>query len=78
VIYNRFNLGSGVGIQDRHVMREGLNFVVPWVQRPVIFDIRTRPKLINSTSGSKGTINQTFFPFHLLIYMIEYHRFTNG
>lgn len=54
IIYNRFPIGSKQGIQDVGVCREGLNFVVPWFQRAIIYDIRTRPKLVNSTSGSKG------------------------
>lgn len=52
VVYNRFGMGGESGIQNT-VCKEGLNFVIPWFQRPVIYDIRTRPKLINSTSGSK-------------------------
>jgi hypothetical protein len=42
------------GIDEHHLAREGLNFLVPWLMRPIIFDVRTRPKLITSTSGSKG------------------------
>jgi prohibitin 2 len=52
VIYNRFGLAGTSGIQQ-NVIKEGLNFVVPWFQRPIVYDVRTRPKLINSTSGSK-------------------------
>lgn len=51
IVYNRFGLNGG-GLQEGFC-NEGLNFVVPWFQRPIIFDIRTRPKLINTTSGSK-------------------------
>lgn len=52
VIYNRFGMGGDSGIQSV-VCKEGLNFVIPWFQRPIIYDVKTRPKLINSTSGSK-------------------------
>lgn len=52
VVYNRFGLTGSSGIQSV-VCKEGLNFVFPWLQRPIIYDVRTRPKLINSTSGSK-------------------------
>jgi len=52
IVYNRFGLGGEAGIQER-VLKEGLNFIIPWFQRPVIYDVRTRPKLINSNSGSK-------------------------
>lgn len=56
IIYNRFPLGSKQGVQEVGVCREGLNFVIPWFQRAIVYDIRTRPKLVNSTSGSKGLI----------------------
>lgn len=48
IVYSRLS-----GIQDEAVCREGLNFIIPWLQRAVVFDIRTRPKLVNSQSGSK-------------------------
>lgn len=53
IVYNRFGIGNSAGIQNVAVLGEGLNFVIPWFQRPMIFDVRTRPKLINSISGSK-------------------------
>ncbi|OSX69099.1 hypothetical protein BU14_1864s0001 [Porphyra umbilicalis] len=34
-------------------MGEGLHFVVPWLQRPIFFDVRTRPRAINSVTGTK-------------------------
>jgi prohibitin 2 len=48
VVYNRFG-----GLDENHILKEGLNFVIPWFQRPVVFDIRTRPQPIDTTSGSK-------------------------
>ncbi|CAM9134014.1 unnamed protein product, partial [Ectocarpus fasciculatus] len=48
VVYNRIG-----GLDEIGVRTEGLNFVIPWLQRPIIYDCRTRPKLVNSTSGSK-------------------------
>merc|ERR1711907_617265 len=47
VIYDRF---SGV---DTAVKAEGLHFRVPWLQRPNIFDIRTRPYELTSLTGSR-------------------------
>jgi len=41
---------SGVG-GDTH--REGLNFLIPWVERPIIFDCRARPHTMTSLTGSK-------------------------
>jgi len=48
VVYSRLS-----GLQNIATLREGINFVVPWLQRPVIFDIRTRAQAINQQTGSK-------------------------
>merc|ERR550514_2655907 len=45
-----FNMFSGV--QDR-VRGEGTHFKIPWVMQPKIYDIRLRPKLIQTTTGTK-------------------------
>jgi len=45
--YNRL---SGVG-SNTH--REGLNFLIPWFERPIIYDIRARPHTMTSLTGSK-------------------------
>lgn len=46
VVFNRL---TGV---EEHVRGEGMHFNIPWVQRPVIFDVRTRPHAINSVTGT--------------------------
>ncbi|KAL1458296.1 hypothetical protein WDU94_008457 [Cyamophila willieti] len=51
VIFDRFT-----GIKDT-VMGEGTHFFVPWVQRPVIFDIRSRPRNVPVITGSKDLQN---------------------
>lgn len=33
---------------------EGTHFRVPWLQNPAVMDIRTRPKVIQSVTGTKG------------------------
>lgn len=33
---------------------EGTHFLVPWLQRAVLFDVRTKPRNISTTTGSKG------------------------
>jgi regulator of protease activity HflC (stomatin/prohibitin superfamily) len=33
---------------------EGTHFLVPWLQKAVIFDVRTRPRSISSVTGTKG------------------------
>mmetsp|Transcript_140 Transcript_140/g.346 ORF Transcript_140/g.346 Transcript_140/m.346 type:complete len:277 (-) Transcript_140:186-1016(-) len=32
---------------------EGMHFMVPWLQNPTIFDVRTRPRSISSVTGTK-------------------------
>lgn len=51
IVYNRIG-----GLDDRTVLREGLNFVVPWFQRAIVYDVRTRPQPIDTQSGSKGIL----------------------
>ena len=48
VICHRF---SG-GIQD-YVVKEGSHFRIPLVTYPTIFDIRIRPRVISSRTGTK-------------------------
>mmetsp|Transcript_740 Transcript_740/g.965 ORF Transcript_740/g.965 Transcript_740/m.965 type:complete len:324 (-) Transcript_740:182-1153(-) len=47
VVFNRI-----LGMKET-VYGEGLNFNVPWFERPVIFDIRTRPVNLQTLTGSK-------------------------
>jgi regulator of protease activity HflC (stomatin/prohibitin superfamily) len=35
------------------VYQEGTHLMVPWFDRPIIYDVRARPSLISSTSGSR-------------------------
>jgi prohibitin 1 len=60
VIFDRF---SGVKPQ---VVGEGMNFVIPWLQRPIIYDVRTRPRAITTTTGSKDlqTVSITLRVLH--------------
>lgn len=46
------------GLQDK-VYKEGLNFLVPWLHKPIIYDIRATPRRITSPTGSKDlqTVN---------------------
>lgn len=32
---------------------EGTHFLVPWLQRAILFDVRTKPRTIQTTTGSK-------------------------
>lgn len=47
VIFDRL---SGV---KEEVINEGTHFLVPWMQKSVIFDVRTKPRNIATTTGSK-------------------------
>ncbi|CAN4114880.1 unnamed protein product [Withania somnifera] len=47
VLFDRFS-----GVKDDTV-GEGTHFLIPWLQKPFIFDIRTRPHTFSSISGTK-------------------------
>ncbi|PHU17685.1 Prohibitin-3, mitochondrial [Capsicum chinense] len=47
VLFDRFQ-----GVKDETV-GEGTHFLVPWLQKPFIFDIRTKPHTFSSFSGTK-------------------------
>ncbi|XP_041012441.1 prohibitin-1, mitochondrial isoform X2 [Juglans microcarpa x Juglans regia] len=47
IVFNRL-----VGVRDQ-VYAEGTHFMIPWFDRPVIYDVRAKPHLVESTSGSR-------------------------
>ncbi|CAF3518384.1 Prohibitin-1, subunit of the prohibitin complex (Phb1p-Phb2p) [Fusarium graminearum] len=47
VIFDRL---SGV---KEEVINEGTHFLIPWLQKSIIFDVRTKPRNIATTTGSK-------------------------
>jgi len=51
IIFDKFQ-----GIKDV-VVGEGTHFMIPWVQTPIIFDIRARPKNVPTITGSKDLQN---------------------
>lgn len=51
VIFDRFQ------VIKSQVVGEGTHFMIPWVQRPIVFDIRARPKNVPSVTGSKDLQN---------------------
>lgn len=51
VIFDRF-----AGIKNQ-VVGEGTHFYIPWVQRPIMFDIRSRPRNVPVITGSKDLQN---------------------
>ncbi|XP_044856352.1 prohibitin-2 [Mauremys mutica] len=48
IFFNRIG-----GIQPDTILAEGLHFRIPWIQYPIIYDIRARPRKISSPTGSK-------------------------
>uniref|UniRef100_A0A2I3RBY5 Prohibitin n=1 Tax=Pan troglodytes TaxID=9598 RepID=A0A2I3RBY5_PANTR len=51
VIFDRFH-----GVQDI-VVGEGTHCLIPWVQKPIIFDCRSRPRKVPVITGSKDLQN---------------------
>lgn len=47
IIFSRLS-----GVQS-DIKSEGTHFRVPWLQRPIIYDIRTKPRNISSLTGSR-------------------------
>ncbi|KAL9250852.1 Prohibitin-2, mitochondrial-like protein [Drosera capensis] len=47
IVFNRI-----YGIKDK-VYPEGTHLIIPWFERPIIYDVRARPHLVESTSGSR-------------------------
>ncbi|KAL3184386.1 hypothetical protein MRX96_023251 [Rhipicephalus microplus] len=51
VIFDRFT-----GVKN-YVVGEGTHFLIPWVQRPIIYDVRSRPRNVPVVTGSKDLQN---------------------
>lgn len=51
VIFDRF---AGVKL---NTVGEGTHFLIPWVQKPIIYDIRSRPRNVPVMTGSKDLQN---------------------
>lgn len=47
VIFDRF-----AGVKP-NIVGEGTHFLIPWVQKPIIFDVRSRPRSVGTETGSK-------------------------
>ncbi|ERF76881.1 Prohibitin-1 [Endocarpon pusillum Z07020] len=47
VIFDRLS-----GVQEA-VVNEGTHFLIPWLQKSIIYDVRTKPRNISTTTGSK-------------------------
>ncbi|KAK3070293.1 Prohibitin-1, subunit of the prohibitin complex (Phb1p-Phb2p) [Teratosphaeriaceae sp. CCFEE 6253] len=60
IIFDRLS-----GVSDQ-VVNEGTHFVVPWLQRAILYDVRTKPRSISTTTGSKDLqmVNLTLRVLH--------------
>lgn len=47
ILFSRLN-----GI-EQNVVGEGTHFLIPWLEKPIPFNIRTRPRTISTKTGSK-------------------------
>jgi prohibitin 1 len=47
VIFDRIS-----GVKET-VINEGTHFLVPWLQKAIVFDVRTKARTIGTTTGSK-------------------------
>ena len=47
IVYNR-----AVGLKDTSYA-EGTHLMIPWIERPIVYDVRSRAHQVSSTSGSK-------------------------
>ncbi|KAJ8143760.1 hypothetical protein OXX80_001767 [Metschnikowia pulcherrima] len=47
IIYSRLH-----GIQNQ-IYPEGTHFIIPWFQRPIVFDVRAKPRNVSSLTGTK-------------------------
>jgi hypothetical protein len=63
-----------VGVKDK-TYEEGTHFMVPWFDRPIVFDVRTRPRQIQSLTGSKGACRRWH---HCCRCRCRWHGFPRG
>ncbi|KAF3932194.1 Prohibitin [Dactylellina cionopaga] len=47
VIFDRLS-----GVKEQ-VVNEGTHFLIPWLQKAIVYDVRTKPRNISTTTGSK-------------------------
>lgn len=51
-----FKFSKIAGVQSQ-IYTEGYNFMIPWLERAVIYDVRTKPRVMEVTTGSAGKLN---------------------
>ncbi len=53
------------------VYPEGTHLMIPWFDRPVIFDVRARPNIVDSTSGSRDLQMVCFCLFQMFFFCMQ-------
>ncbi|KAL9710971.1 Prohibitin-2, subunit of the prohibitin complex (Phb1p-Phb2p) [Leucoagaricus gongylophorus] len=43
------------------IYNEGTHLVLPWLEKPILFDIRAKPRSIASLTGTKGRVQNLVF-----------------
>ena len=46
----------------QEVIGEGTHFMIPWVQRPILFDIRAKPKNVPTITGNLNSKQNIVVP----------------
>ena len=72
IVYSRIGGVSNV------VQGEGTHFIVPWFQRPYIFNVRSTPRIIKSLTGSRGMCQDRPFDFTSLRSRRAIRRLADG
>jgi prohibitin 2 len=49
IVFSRWS-----GVKD-YVKSEGTHVLVPWLEWPIIMDVRTRPRVMKSVTGTRGS-----------------------
>ena len=65
--YRAIKFNKIYGVRSE-IHREGFHLMVPWIERPIIYDVKTHPTVIKSVTGSKGTISSS----------LKIYRFADG
>ena len=48
IIYSKIQ-----GVKDQHTYTEGTHLLIPFIEKPIVYDVRTQPRVINSLTGTR-------------------------
>lgn len=69
VIFNKFR-----GVKDVPA-GEGLRYIIPFVEKPIIYDIKTRPRSISTITGTKGILNFLKICASFIFFVIYFYEY---